>query len=105
VTVEDLPTRPGMLLLVRSGDATAVDDLRRTLGDLGTAVRVVSGEGTGDCVVDPTDVIGRHYGLGTEGLALIRPDGYLGLVANTADASVLRAYLADALRITQPSTV
>ena len=94
-----------MLLLVRSGDATAVDDLRRTLGGLGTAVRVVSDEGTGDCVVDPTDVIGRHYGLGTEGLALIRTDGYLGLVANTADASVLRAYLADALRITQPSTV
>ena len=105
VTVEELLTRPGMLLLVRSGDATAVDDLRRTLGGLGTAVRVVSDEGTGDCVVDPTDVIGRHYGLGTEGLALIRPDGYLGLVANTADASVLRAYLADALRITQPSTV
>jgi len=56
-------------------------------------------------VVDPGDVIGRHYGLGSEGLALIRPDGYLGLVANSADAAVLRTYLADTLRVTQPATV
>ena len=56
-------------------------------------------------MVDPADVIGRHYGLGTDGLALIRPDGYLGLVANSADASVLRAYLADTLHVTQPTTV
>ena len=99
MTVEELLTSPGMLLLVRSGDDDAVDELRRTLGELGTVVRV------GRDVVDPGDVIGRHYGLGSEGLALIRPDGYLGLVANAADASVLRAYLADTLGITQPTTV
>ena len=90
---------PGMLLLVRSGDDDAVDELRRALGELGTVVRV------GRDVVDPGDVIGRHYGLGSEGLALIRPDGYLGLVADSADAAVLRAYLADTLRVTQPATV
>ena len=68
-------------------------------------VRVVGEGGAEDCVVDPADVIGRHYGLGSEGLALIRPDGYLGLVAHTTDAAVLRAYLADTLRVTQPTTV
>jgi hypothetical protein len=99
VTVEELLTSPGMLLLVRSGDDDAVDELRRALGELGTVVRV------GRDVVDPGDVIGRHYGLGSEGLALIRPDGYLGLVANSADAAVLRTYLADTLRVTQPATV
>ena len=99
VTVEELLSAPGMLVLVRSGDADAVEDLRRTLRDLGTVVRV------GDDVVDPDDVIGRHYGLGTEGLALIRPDGYLGLVAHSADPAVLRSYLADTLHVTQPATV
>ena len=99
VTVEELLTSPGMLLLVRSGDDDAVDELRRTLGELGTVVRV------GSDVVDPGDVIGRHYGLGSDGLALIRPDGYLGLVASSAVASALRGYLADTLRITQPATV
>jgi hypothetical protein len=88
-----------MLLLVRSGDDDAVDELRRTLGELGRVVRV------GRDVVDLGDVIGRHYGLGSEGLALIRPDGYLGLVANSADAAVLSTYLADTLRVTQPATV
>jgi hypothetical protein len=38
-------------------------------------------------------------------MALIRPDGYLGLVAASVDAGVLHDYLADTLRITQPSTV
>jgi hypothetical protein len=99
VTVEELLTSPGVLLLVRSGDDDAVDELRRSLGELGTVVRV------GSDVVDPGDVIGRHYGLGSEGLALIRPDGYLGLVADSADAAVLRGYLADTLGVTQPATV
>ena len=58
-----------------------------------------------DGVRRPRRRVGRAYGLGSEGLALIRPDGYLGLVADSADAAVLRAYLADTLRITQPSTV
>ena len=101
VTVEELLTRPGMLLLVRSGDDDAVDELRRTLGELGTVVRVGPADGRGR----PRRRLGRHYGLGSEGLALIRPDGYLGLVADSADAAVLRTYLADTLRVTQPATV
>ncbi|WP_433505810.1 FAD-dependent monooxygenase [Pseudonocardia halophobica] len=106
VTVEGLLGRPGMVLLVRTGEAATVDELRGVLGDLGTVVRVVSDAGAaGECVLDPDDVLGRAYGLGSEGLALIRPDGYLGLVADQADAAALRAYLADTLRIGQPSTV
>jgi 2-polyprenyl-6-methoxyphenol hydroxylase-like FAD-dependent oxidoreductase len=110
VTVEDLLARPGMLLLVRSDDCDTLDELRDALGDLGTVVRVVDGDdgASEGCLVDPDSVIARAYGLGaagSAGLALIRPDGYLGLVADSADAGVLRTYLADALRITQLSTI
>jgi hypothetical protein len=38
-------------------------------------------------------------------MALIRPDGYLGLVADSADAAILRTYLSDALRPRQPTAV
>jgi 2-polyprenyl-6-methoxyphenol hydroxylase-like FAD-dependent oxidoreductase len=105
VAVEDLLARPGMLLLVRSDDAEKVDGLRETLGDLGTVVRVVREGASDDGVDDPDDVVGRAYGWSCGGMALIRPDGYLGLLAAPADAAVLRDYLADTLRITQPSTV
>jgi len=63
VTIEDLLTRPGMLLLVRSTDE--VDDLRATLGDLGTVVRVVRDGASADGVTGPGDVLGRAYGLGS----------------------------------------
>ena len=64
--------------------------MRAALGDLGTVVPVAQ-EGAGD-------VVGR----GSEGMALVRPDGYLGLVADSTDPDVLRRYLAGALRLTQP---
>jgi hypothetical protein len=41
-------------------------------------------------VVDLDDVIGRVYGLRAEGVALIRPDGYLGLVDRVPLAENLR---------------
>jgi hypothetical protein len=56
-----------------------------------------------DCLVDPDDVIGRGYGLGVEGVALIRPDGYLGLVADSADPGLVHGYLDDVLRVTERS--
>ncbi|PVZ14223.1 FAD-dependent monooxygenase [Actinomycetospora cinnamomea] len=104
VTIADLLVRPGLLLLARSDDTDTVDALHRVLGDLGTVVRVVraaSADG-GEQVVDDGDVIGRHYGLGDEGLALVRPDGYLGLVADAADPELLRRYLADSLGVPEP---
>jgi hypothetical protein len=86
VTIEDLLTRPGMLLLVRSTDE--VDDLRATLGDLGTVVRVVRDGASADGVTNPGDVLGRAYGWGADGdgMVLIRPDGYLGLPRRAARA-------------------
>jgi hypothetical protein len=76
-----------------------VDALRTVLGDLGTVVHL------GHDVLDPDDVLDRVLGLGDDGLALVRPDGYLGLVADTADADVLRRYLTDALRVADRATV
>ena len=63
--------------------------MRAALGDLGTVVPVAQ-EGAGDVV-----------GWGSEGMALVRPDGYLGLVADSTDPDVLRRYLAGALRLTR----
>ena len=97
-----------MVLLARSEDSATIEELRRILGDLGTVVWVVrDGAGSSeDSVVDRDGIVDREYGLGAEGLALIRPDGYLGLVAaDTADPAVVRGYLAEVLRVGQPSTV
>jgi 2-polyprenyl-6-methoxyphenol hydroxylase-like FAD-dependent oxidoreductase len=104
VTVEDLLTRPGLLLLVRTADAGTADDLRGALGGLGAVVRVGPDTASDDGIVDPDDVVGRAYGWESAGMALIRPDGYLGLVADSADPAVLRGYLADTLRLTPPTT-
>jgi hypothetical protein len=103
--VEELLAHPGLLLLARSsGD---LGELRRALGDLGTVVRVVREAAPADepCVVDPDDAVGRAYGLGTEGMALVRPDGYLGLIADSGDPALLRSYLADTLRLIERSAV
>jgi hypothetical protein len=108
VTVEELLTRPGMTLLVRTDDSGAVEELRRVLGDLGTVIWIVgsaSAATDADYLFDPADVIGRDYGLGAEGVALIRPDGYLGLVAGFADPGLVRSYLHDVLRVAERSVV
>lgn len=108
MAVEELLSRPGFLLLARSSDP--LDELRRMLGDLGTVTRIVgsaaaAGDEPRDRVVDPDDIVRRHYGLGAEGVALIRPDGYLGLVADSADPGILSCYLDDVLRIRRRSAV
>ena len=105
MAVEELLTRPGLLLLVRGEDPAAVADLRRELGDLGTVTRVVRDDAAAGELLDPDDVVGREYGLRPEGLALVRPDGYLGLVADSADPGLLRGYLDDVLRVRRHSTV
>jgi 2-polyprenyl-6-methoxyphenol hydroxylase-like FAD-dependent oxidoreductase len=105
VAVEELMTRPGLLLLVRSEDPAAVAELRRELGDLGTVTRVVRDGAAAGELLDPDDVVGREYGLRPEGLALVRPDGYLGLVADSADPGLLRGYLDDVLRVRRHSAV
>ncbi|MEJ2860223.1 FAD-dependent monooxygenase [Actinomycetospora flava] len=88
VPVEELLARPGFLLLVRG----AVDGLEAVLGDLGS-------------VVSADDAVAAAYGWGGDGMALVRPDGYLGLVADTVDADLLRRYLTETLRVTAPARV
>jgi hypothetical protein len=111
VSIEELLlAHPGLLLLVRSTDSDAIRELRNTLGDLGRVVRIVGTAATepgepADWVVDTDDAIGKRYGIGSDGLALIRPDGYLGLVASPADPAVLRRQLRDALGVVELSTV
>jgi 2-polyprenyl-6-methoxyphenol hydroxylase-like FAD-dependent oxidoreductase len=74
VAVETLLQTPGLLLLAdRTGPVEVLVDL---LGDLGTVVPVVG-----------------------PGMSLVRPDGYLGLVGDTADPRRLRSYLDDVLRL------
>jgi 2-polyprenyl-6-methoxyphenol hydroxylase-like FAD-dependent oxidoreductase len=106
VAVEDLLSRPGMLLLARSDDPPAAAALQHVLGDLGTVVRVVRDAvpAAGECVIDSEDVVVREYGLGAEGVALVRPDGYLGLVADSADPDVLRDYLDQVVRVAARAT-
>ncbi|MDD7964057.1 FAD-dependent monooxygenase [Actinomycetospora lemnae] len=93
VAVEDLLARPGFLLLVRG----AGEGLAEVLGDLGTVVRV------GEDVLDPDDALAAAYGWRDGGMALVRPDGYLGLVADTTDPAVLRRYLARTLHVATPT--
>ena len=97
--VEELLTRPGFVLLV-FGQAN-LDELAATLGELGYVVPVVTGGGSapGYAVADPDGVLGRAYGLGSGGLALIRPDGYLGLVADATDPRPLRRYIEENLLV------
>lgn len=58
-----------------------------------------------DCGVDPDDAIGRHYGLGPERIAMIRPDGFLGLIANSADPALVHRCLIDTLRFADRAAV
>jgi hypothetical protein len=108
VAVEELLTRPGLVLLVRGGDAGRRAELRAALEGMGTVVGVARSASAaadpadGDWVVDADDLLGRAYGFGSEGIALIRPDGYLGLVTDSADPDPVRRYLAEVLGVAGP---
>ncbi|SFN49667.1 2-polyprenyl-6-methoxyphenol hydroxylase [Pseudonocardia ammonioxydans] len=105
VAVEELLARPGLLLLVRGADAVRAAELAEVLGELGVVVRVVpdassaAGARDDEVLVDTGDMFGPAYGTGPERIALIRPDGYLALVAATTDPEPLRRYLADVLAV------
>ncbi|WP_395728682.1 FAD-dependent monooxygenase [Nakamurella sp.] len=110
VSIEELLIQPGMLVLLRTEDAETGRALRQILGDLGRVVQIVNTTDSAvgeprDCLVDPDDAIGREYGLGPDGLALIRPDGYIGLIANPADPQALRHYLRDTLGVVERAAV
>jgi 2-polyprenyl-6-methoxyphenol hydroxylase-like FAD-dependent oxidoreductase len=94
--IGDLLRRPGHLLLTTAGDPALLDRLRAALGSLGTVVPVVAtaaGAPAG-ALVDPAGAVARRYGIGDAGLALVRPDGYLGYLSAGADDRAVAEYLA-----------
>ncbi|MGY1745928.1 FAD-dependent monooxygenase [Blastococcus sp. SYSU D00695] len=100
VSVEELLARPGVLVLARGADPQRVRLLRDLVGDLGSVWTVADGAGAEAAdLLDPGGALARAYGFAAEGLALVRPDGYLGLVSDAADPEVLRRYLAGALHV------
>ena len=99
--IGDLLRRPGHLLLATTGDRHVLEQLSAALGPLGTVVPVVrdaAGAPAG-ALVDRAGQVARHYGIGDQGMALIRPDGYLGLLSTRADDEVLTTHLADLLHL------
>jgi 2-polyprenyl-6-methoxyphenol hydroxylase-like FAD-dependent oxidoreductase len=98
--IGDLLRRPGFLLLTTAGDPARLDRLRAALGSLGTVVPVVTGPGApAGALVDPAGEVARRYGIGETGLALVRPDGYVGYLSAGADDRALTDYLTDFLRV------
>ncbi|MGY1753409.1 FAD-dependent monooxygenase [Blastococcus sp. SYSU D01042] len=99
--IGDLLRRPGHLLLTTTSDPGLVDRLRTVLGTLGTVVPVTrSAAGAPvDALVDVDGAIARRYGTGPAGMALVRPDGYVGLLAATSDPRTLAAHLTGALAV------
>ena len=99
--IGDLLRRPGCLLLTTVGDPALLDRLRGALGSLGTVVPVVSSAAgaPADALVDPTGAVARRYGIGDAGLALVRPDGYLGYLSAGADDRAVTEYLTDLLHV------
>ena len=95
-SIEELLTGPGFLLLVPAGGP--VDELAEVVGDLGRVVPLGPGAGGPS---DPEDALARACGWDGDGMALVRPDSYLALVADTADPRTLRRYLVDVLRVTE----
>jgi len=108
--IGDLLRRPGHLLLTTCLSRTSHDRLRAVLGGLGTVVPVVpapppstrasthpapDGSSGGPVLVDPGGVIADRYGIGHDGAALIRPDGYLGYLSARTDPAAVARHLAE----------
>ncbi|GLZ50178.1 3-(3-hydroxyphenyl)propionate hydroxylase [Actinomycetospora sp. NBRC 106375] len=85
--------RPGHLLLVVGAGETDLERLRDVLGALGTVVPVVSSSpAPSEALIDPAGDVGRRYGLGDHGFALVRPDGYLACVSRALDPRPLHEH-------------
>jgi hypothetical protein len=72
-----------------------LDRLRGALGALGTVVPVVRAAAGAplEALVDPDGSVAARYGIGDSGMALVRPDGYLGLLSTRTDDAGVTGYL------------
>lgn len=96
--IGDLLRRPGHLLLTTCLSRASHVRLRRVLDGLGTVVPVrpgADGSADGPVLVDPGGVVAEHYGIGHDGAALIRPDGYLGYLSARTDPADVARHLAE----------
>lgn len=93
------------LLLALTDDADVLTGLDALMTGIGTVVPVVvEGAGAPGAVIDPTGQIADRYGIGPTGLALIRPDGYLGYLSPATYPAALETYLADRLHVRADDT-
>ena len=99
--IGDLLQRAGHVLLVRGGDPAVADRLRAQLGDLGTVTPVLS-EAAGapaGSLVDPTGAFAKAYGVEDDGFVVVRPDGYIAMIAGPGDTDALADYLSTDLSV------
>ncbi|WP_432845632.1 FAD-dependent monooxygenase [Amycolatopsis sp. CA-161197] len=89
-SLDELLRRPGHLLLTSVQDNAVLDEYRAALAGLGTVVPIGSG-GLG-ALHDPDGSFTDRYGTGESGFALIRPDGYLGLITRAGTPEKLSEY-------------
>jgi 2-polyprenyl-6-methoxyphenol hydroxylase-like FAD-dependent oxidoreductase len=92
----DLLQHPGHAVLLDGQDRTAADELSGHLADLGTVTPVVAGTGGAarGTIMDAAGEFGRRYGTGGNGMVVVRPDGYVGMIAHPADHDAITAYRA-----------
>jgi 2-polyprenyl-6-methoxyphenol hydroxylase-like FAD-dependent oxidoreductase len=94
--IGDLLQRPGHVILLSGQDHATADELSRRLGDLGTVTLVLADAGGAPrgSIVDPAGEFGKRYGTGDNGMVVIRPDGYIGMITRPADNDAITAYRA-----------
>jgi len=99
--IEDLLRRyPGHLLLSGTGDAGDLARLQCVLGDVGTVLPVTDHTGPAVPALHEKHSLAAFFRTREHGLALVRPDGYLGWLGQSTDA--LRDYLRADLFVSAP---
>ena len=96
VTLEQLlEHHPGFVLLANAPQNDELHALQEVLGGVGCVVPVVASadDAVPGAVVDSAGALSTSLGIGERGIALIRPDGYLGYLSASPAAAALRDHL------------
>ena len=99
--IGDLLQRPGLVVVVRSDDPDVRRTVQTAMGDGATVTAIVTraAADTPNVLVDQAGLFGKTYGIDDDGLVLIRPDGYVGLMMQPIDIDLLNDYLSTALSL------